>query len=147
MHLTEVSFTCFCAYCHSGSVHLAKEELSRSQDNICTETGRSSGNEKAWLLGCRRRELKNRRKEEKAIGQNLREEEKKRKVEGSQERHSENKVPQKQKRFEEDNGIPVQVKGGAADDFLYRATMVLTVAGTVHVICHLAVASFPKKPE
>ncbi|XP_004634457.1 cytochrome c oxidase subunit 7A2, mitochondrial [Octodon degus] len=62
-------------------------------------------------------------------------------------RHFENKVPQKQKLFQEDNGIPVHLKGGVADALLYRATMILTVGGTVYAIYQLAMASFPKKPE
>ncbi|XP_021092184.1 cytochrome c oxidase subunit 7A2, mitochondrial-like [Heterocephalus glaber] len=49
-------------------------------------------------------------------------------------RHCENKVPQKQKLFQEDNGIPVHLKGGLADALLYRATMILTVGGTAHAI-------------
>ncbi|CAD7688943.1 unnamed protein product [Nyctereutes procyonoides] len=52
-------------------------------------------------------------------------------------RQFENKVPEKQKLFQEDNGIPVHLKDGVADAFLYRATMMLT----------LAVASFPKKQD
>uniref|UniRef100_A0A8C0N204 Cytochrome c oxidase subunit 7A2, mitochondrial n=1 Tax=Canis lupus familiaris TaxID=9615 RepID=A0A8C0N204_CANLF len=42
-------------------------------------------------------------------------------------RQFENKVPEKQKLFQEDNGIPVHLKGGVADALLYRATMMLTV--------------------
>lgn len=30
---------------------------------------------------------------------------------------------------QEDNGVPVHLKGGAKDALLYRATMVLTVVG------------------
>ncbi|KAM8778557.1 cytochrome c oxidase subunit 7A2, mitochondrial isoform 1-T1 [Rhynchonycteris naso] len=41
-------------------------------------------------------------------------------------RQIENKVPEKQKLFQEDNGIPVHLKGGVADALLYRATMILT---------------------
>uniref|UniRef100_A0AAQ6IHR1 Cytochrome c oxidase subunit 7A2, mitochondrial n=1 Tax=Anabas testudineus TaxID=64144 RepID=A0AAQ6IHR1_ANATE len=40
-----------------------------------------------------------------------------------------NKVPQKQKLFQEDNGIPVHLKGGSSDALLYRATMALTALG------------------
>uniref|UniRef100_A0A8C1R979 Cytochrome c oxidase subunit 7A2, mitochondrial n=1 Tax=Cyprinus carpio TaxID=7962 RepID=A0A8C1R979_CYPCA len=39
----------------------------------------------------------------------------------------ENKVPHKQKLFQEDNGMPVHLKGGTTDALLYRATMALTV--------------------
>uniref|UniRef100_A0A8C9Q1W3 Cytochrome c oxidase subunit 7A2, mitochondrial n=1 Tax=Spermophilus dauricus TaxID=99837 RepID=A0A8C9Q1W3_SPEDA len=62
-------------------------------------------------------------------------------------RHFENKVPEKQKLFQEDNGIPVHLKGGVADALLYRATMVLTVGGTAYAIYELAKASFPKKQD
>ncbi|MDL1139942.1 cytochrome c oxidase subunit VIIa family protein [Yersinia pestis] len=62
-------------------------------------------------------------------------------------RHFENKVPEKQKLFQEDNGIPVHLKGGVADALLYRATMVLTVGGTAYAIYQLAMASFPKKQD
>ncbi|XP_077875840.1 cytochrome c oxidase subunit 7A2, mitochondrial isoform X2 [Ictidomys tridecemlineatus] len=60
-------------------------------------------------------------------------------------RHFENKVPEKQKLFQEDNGIPVHLKGGVADALLYRATMVLTVGA--YAIYELAKASFPKKQD
>ena len=62
-------------------------------------------------------------------------------------RQFENKVPAKQKLFQEDNGIPVHLKGGMADALLYRATMVLTVGGTAYAIYQLAVVSFPKKQD
>ncbi|XP_048948214.1 cytochrome c oxidase subunit 7A2, mitochondrial isoform X2 [Canis lupus dingo] len=61
-------------------------------------------------------------------------------------RQFENKVPEKQKLFQEDNGIPVHLKGGVADALLYRATMMLTV-GTAYAMYQLAVASFPKKQD
>ncbi|XP_060061055.1 cytochrome c oxidase subunit 7A2, mitochondrial-like [Erinaceus europaeus] len=60
-------------------------------------------------------------------------------------RQFENKVPEKQKLFQEDNGIPVHLKGGIADAVLYRATMLLTIGGTAYPIYLLAMASFPKK--
>ncbi|XP_044780517.1 cytochrome c oxidase subunit 7A2, mitochondrial-like [Bubalus kerabau] len=62
-------------------------------------------------------------------------------------RQFENKVPAKQKLFQEDNGIPVHLKGRIADALLYRATMVLTVGGTAYAIYQLAVVSFPKKQD
>ncbi|KAG8513216.1 Cytochrome c oxidase subunit 7A2, mitochondrial, partial [Galemys pyrenaicus] len=46
-------------------------------------------------------------------------------------RQLENKVPDKQKLFQEENGIPVHLKGGVADALLYRATMILTVGGKI----------------
>ncbi|XP_006898431.1 PREDICTED: cytochrome c oxidase subunit 7A2, mitochondrial-like [Elephantulus edwardii] len=62
-------------------------------------------------------------------------------------RQFENKVREKQKLFQEDNGIPVYLKGGIADALLYRATMLLTVGGTAYAIYQMAVASFPKKQD
>ncbi|NWT45244.1 CX7A2 oxidase, partial [Rissa tridactyla] len=44
-------------------------------------------------------------------------------------RQFENRVPEKQKLFQEDNGIPVHLKGGVMDALLYRVTMGLTVFG------------------
>uniref|UniRef100_A0A2K5NHY8 Cytochrome c oxidase subunit 7A2, mitochondrial n=1 Tax=Cercocebus atys TaxID=9531 RepID=A0A2K5NHY8_CERAT len=62
-------------------------------------------------------------------------------------RHFKNKVPEKQKLFQEDDGIPLYLKGGIADVLLYRATMILTVGGTAYAMYQLAVAAFLKKPE
>ena len=59
----------------------------------------------------------------------------------------ENKVPEKQNLFQEDNRIPVHLKGGIADALLYRATMILTVGGMAYAMYDLAVASFPKKQD
>ncbi|XP_001508173.1 cytochrome c oxidase subunit 7A2, mitochondrial [Ornithorhynchus anatinus] len=60
-------------------------------------------------------------------------------------RQFQNNVREKQKQFQEDNGIPVHLKGGVADALLYRATMVLTVGGTIYALYLLGVASMPKK--
>jgi len=62
-------------------------------------------------------------------------------------RKFENKVPEKQKMFQEDNGIPVHLKGGIADAVLYRATMILTVGGMGYAIYQLVVTSFPNKQD
>ncbi|XP_055972371.1 cytochrome c oxidase subunit 7A2, mitochondrial-like [Sorex fumeus] len=62
-------------------------------------------------------------------------------------RQFENKVPEKQKLFQEDNGIPVHLKGGVSDALLYRATMILTVGGTAYAVYQLVMASFPKKQD
>uniref|UniRef100_A0A8D0CDT6 Cytochrome c oxidase subunit 7A1, mitochondrial n=1 Tax=Salvator merianae TaxID=96440 RepID=A0A8D0CDT6_SALMN len=40
-----------------------------------------------------------------------------------------NKVPEYQKIFQEDNGLPVHLKGGTKDLVLYRITMTLTTVG------------------
>ncbi|XP_072498728.1 cytochrome c oxidase subunit 7A2, mitochondrial [Notamacropus eugenii] len=60
-------------------------------------------------------------------------------------RQFKNKVPEKQKLFQEDDSIPVHLKGGAGDALLYRATMLFTALGTVYALYQLGVASFPKK--
>ncbi|NP_001373306.1 cytochrome c oxidase subunit 7A2b [Danio rerio] len=60
-------------------------------------------------------------------------------------RHMANKVPDKQKLFQEANGVPVHLKGGVGDAVLYRATMSLTVVGTVCVIYELLKAAVPQK--
>ncbi|TWW68465.1 cytochrome c oxidase subunit 7A2b [Takifugu rubripes] len=56
-----------------------------------------------------------------------------------------NKVPEKQKLFQEDNGMPVHLKGGPADALLYRSTMVLTIVGAGYVVYELVKAAFPQK--
>ncbi|XP_039981776.1 cytochrome c oxidase subunit 7A2, mitochondrial [Xiphias gladius] len=66
-------------------------------------------------------------------------------ISSSARREMKNKVPEKQKLFQEDNGLPVHLKGGAADALLYRATMTLTVFGTGYVVYELWKAAFPQK--
>ncbi|NXM73878.1 CX7A2 oxidase, partial [Serilophus lunatus] len=61
-------------------------------------------------------------------------------------RQAENRVPEYQKLFQEDNGLPVHLKGGVKDALLYRTTMCITVFGTVYAIYQLVVSSMPKKP-
>uniref|UniRef100_A0A3Q3WXE0 Cytochrome c oxidase subunit 7A2, mitochondrial n=1 Tax=Mola mola TaxID=94237 RepID=A0A3Q3WXE0_MOLML len=58
-------------------------------------------------------------------------------------RQVDNKVPQKQKLFQEDNGMPVHLKGGSADALLYRTTMALTVVGEKIFLTVTSSASFP----
>ncbi|NWU97475.1 CX7A2 oxidase, partial [Upupa epops] len=60
-------------------------------------------------------------------------------------RQIENRVPEKQKLFQEDNDIPVHLKGGAMDALWYRLTMGLTGFGTAYVVYNLFVISMPKK--
>ncbi|XP_019130630.1 cytochrome c oxidase subunit 7A2, mitochondrial [Larimichthys crocea] len=60
-------------------------------------------------------------------------------------RQVENKVPQKQKLFQEDNGMPIHLKGGSGDAVLYRTTMALTVLGTGYALYELVKASFPQQ--
>ncbi|KAM9853267.1 cytochrome c oxidase subunit 7A1, mitochondrial [Aulostomus maculatus] len=56
-----------------------------------------------------------------------------------------NKVPEVQKLFQEDNGLPVHIKGGTGDVLLYRLTMTVTTAGTCCCLYWLVVASLPQK--
>ncbi|NXO17136.1 CX7A2 oxidase, partial [Oriolus oriolus] len=62
-------------------------------------------------------------------------------------RQFENRVPENQKLFQEDNGLPVHLKGGAKDALLYRATTGLTVCGTIYALYYLLISSLPKKPN
>ncbi|CAG5866994.1 unnamed protein product [Menidia menidia] len=46
---------------------------------------------------------------------------------------------------EEDNGLPVHIKGGTPDVLLYRATMTLTITGTCYSLYWLLVAAMPQR--
>uniref|UniRef100_A0A8C5GNF8 Cytochrome c oxidase subunit 7A2, mitochondrial n=1 Tax=Gouania willdenowi TaxID=441366 RepID=A0A8C5GNF8_GOUWI len=56
-----------------------------------------------------------------------------------------NTVKDKQKLFQEDNGMPIHLKGGSKDALLYRATMTLTVFGSGYVVYELLTAAMPRK--
>ncbi|XP_035477943.1 cytochrome c oxidase subunit 7A1, mitochondrial isoform X1 [Scophthalmus maximus] len=56
-----------------------------------------------------------------------------------------NRIREAQKLFQEDNGLPVHLKGGSRDVLLYRATMTLTLAGTCYSVYSLFKASMPQK--
>ncbi|KAM7027554.1 cytochrome c oxidase subunit 7A2, mitochondrial [Passerculus sandwichensis] len=58
-----------------------------------------------------------------------------------------NRVSENQKIFQEDNGLPVHLKGGAKDSMLYRTTAGLTLFGAMYVTYYLLVSSMPKKPN
>uniref|UniRef100_UPI00398F3206 cytochrome c oxidase subunit 7A2, mitochondrial-like n=1 Tax=Pristiophorus japonicus TaxID=55135 RepID=UPI00398F3206 len=58
-------------------------------------------------------------------------------------RRVQNRIAEKQKIFQEDNGIPVHLKGGVTDAVLYRLTMALTVVGTGYVLYKLVRISLP----
>ncbi|XP_071597637.1 cytochrome c oxidase subunit 7A2, mitochondrial [Heliangelus exortis] len=58
-----------------------------------------------------------------------------------------NRIAEKQKHFQEDNGIPVYLKGGPMDSVLYRVTMGISLFGTAYVIYALLSASMPKKQK
>ncbi|XP_077409750.1 cytochrome c oxidase subunit 7A2b [Vanacampus margaritifer] len=66
---------------------------------------------------------------------------------GSARRQVENRVPQNQRRFQEDNGIPVYLKGGTVDGLLYRFTMALTVFGGAYAVYELVKAAYPQKKK
>uniref|UniRef100_A0AAQ4RGI1 Cytochrome c oxidase subunit 7A2, mitochondrial n=1 Tax=Gasterosteus aculeatus aculeatus TaxID=481459 RepID=A0AAQ4RGI1_GASAC len=77
-------------------------------------------------------------------------------VTSSASRPMENSVKQKQKLFQpdrpsfseqEDNGLPVHLKGGTRDALLYRVTMTLTVFGAAFVVYELFSAAMPRKPH
>lgn len=56
-----------------------------------------------------------------------------------------NRVAEKQKVFQEDNGVPVHLKAGISDVLLYRVTMLLTIIGTGYSLFEIGRASFPQK--
>ncbi|NXY63511.1 CX7A2 oxidase, partial [Callaeas wilsoni] len=62
-------------------------------------------------------------------------------------RQFENRVSENQKLFQEDNGLPVHLKGGTKDFVLYRTTAGLALFGTVYAVYYLLVSSMPKKPN
>ncbi|NWS85231.1 CX7A2 oxidase, partial [Toxostoma redivivum] len=62
-------------------------------------------------------------------------------------RQLENRVSEGQKLFQEDNGLPVHLKGGAKDSVLYRTTTGLAVLGTMYAVYYLLLSSMPKKPN
>ncbi|KAG5837299.1 cytochrome c oxidase subunit 7A2, mitochondrial [Anguilla rostrata] len=59
-------------------------------------------------------------------------------------RQMRNKVPEHQRLFQADNGLPVHVKGGTVDVLLYRFTMTITIAGTAYSLYSLLTACLPK---
>ncbi|XP_036928533.1 cytochrome c oxidase subunit 7A2, mitochondrial [Acanthopagrus latus] len=68
-------------------------------------------------------------------------------ISSSARRQINNTVKEKQKLFQEDNGMPIHLKGGLKDALLYRATMTLTVFGSGYVVYVLFTAAMPKKPQ
>ncbi|XP_034714045.1 cytochrome c oxidase subunit 7A2, mitochondrial-like [Etheostoma cragini] len=70
-----------------------------------------------------------------------------RSLSSSARRQINNSVKEKQKLFQEDNGIPIHLKGGSKDALLYRATMTLTVFGSGYVVYELLSAAMPKKAQ
>ncbi|XP_059209571.1 cytochrome c oxidase subunit 7A2, mitochondrial [Centropristis striata] len=68
-------------------------------------------------------------------------------ITSSARRQIDNTVKEKQKLFQENNGMPIHLKGGTKDALLYRATMTLTVFGSGYVVYELFTAAMPKKPH
>ncbi|KAK5857191.1 hypothetical protein PBY51_010449 [Eleginops maclovinus] len=62
-------------------------------------------------------------------------------------RQANNAVKEKQKLFQENNGLPIHLKGGAKDALIYRFTMALTVFGSGYVVYELFSAAMPKKAK
>ncbi|TRZ04360.1 hypothetical protein DNTS_015172 [Danionella cerebrum] len=60
-------------------------------------------------------------------------------------RRLENKVPEKQKLFQEDNDVPIHLKGGIVDELLYRLTMGLAIFGTIYMGYVMYGVANPKK--
>ncbi|KAJ8256582.1 hypothetical protein COCON_G00187340 [Conger conger] len=60
-------------------------------------------------------------------------------------RQMRNTVPEQQRIFQADNGLPVHIKGGTVDVILYRITMTITLAGTAYSLYCLLTACYPKK--
>ncbi|XP_013928389.1 PREDICTED: cytochrome c oxidase subunit 7A2, mitochondrial [Thamnophis sirtalis] len=55
------------------------------------------------------------------------------------------KIAEKQKHFQEDNGVPVYLKNGMPDAVLYRITMALSVVGLGYLFYNLYEIGKPKK--
>jgi len=60
-------------------------------------------------------------------------------------RQVENKIKDKQKFYQEDNGVPIHLKGGTMDALMYKTTMVGCVCGTIYLLYSLYQAAMPKK--
>ncbi|KAM3853633.1 cytochrome c oxidase subunit 7A2, mitochondrial [Vipera latastei] len=56
-----------------------------------------------------------------------------------------NKIAEKQKHFQEDNGLPVHLKNGIPDVLLYRITMLLSVCGVGYMLYNFYEIGKPKK--
>ncbi|KAJ6663772.1 hypothetical protein lerEdw1_009851 [Lerista edwardsae] len=60
-------------------------------------------------------------------------------------RQLKNRVPEYQKIFQADNGLPVHLKGGTTDALLYRLTMTISLFGAALSVFELVRAAFPRK--
>ncbi|KAM7381419.1 hypothetical protein PAMA_012311 [Pampus argenteus] len=56
-----------------------------------------------------------------------------------------NRVPELQKLFQKQDGVPVYLKRGLPDKLLYRTTMALTIGGTLYCLVALYMAAQPRK--
>ncbi|XP_008275098.1 cytochrome c oxidase subunit 7A2, mitochondrial-like [Stegastes partitus] len=68
-------------------------------------------------------------------------------ITSSARRQINNSVKEKQKHFQDDNGLPIHLKGGSSDAVLFGCTMMLTVVGVGYVLYELFSAAMPKKPQ
>ncbi|KAM9840715.1 cytochrome c oxidase subunit 7A2, mitochondrial-like [Aulostomus maculatus] len=59
-------------------------------------------------------------------------------------RQLENQVPKNQKLFQEDNGLPIHLKGDTIEGKLFNISSLLTVMGGGYVLYHVMVG-FPQK--
>ncbi|ETE68707.1 Cytochrome c oxidase subunit 7A2, mitochondrial [Ophiophagus hannah] len=55
------------------------------------------------------------------------------------------RIAEKQKHFQEDNGIPVHLKNGIPDSMLYRITMAVSVFGVGYALYYVYEIGKPKK--
>ncbi|XP_067412871.1 cytochrome c oxidase subunit 7A1, mitochondrial isoform X1 [Emydura macquarii macquarii] len=58
-----------------------------------------------------------------------------------------NQVPEHQKIFQADDGLPVHLKRGVVDTWLYRFTMTTTAFATCYSVFSLIKAAFPQKKK
>jgi len=58
-----------------------------------------------------------------------------------------NKVPDLQKMFQKNDGIPIHLKKGLMDRMLYRTTIGLTIGGALYCLMALYMAAQPQKPQ
>jgi len=58
-----------------------------------------------------------------------------------------NRVPELQKLYQKQDGIPIHLKRGLMDKMLYRTTMGLTIGGTLYLLVALWTAANPPKAQ
>ncbi|XP_043853087.1 cytochrome c oxidase subunit 7A1, mitochondrial-like [Dromiciops gliroides] len=65
----------------------------------------------------------------------------------SSSRNSVNKIAEKQKLFQENNDLPIYLKGKGTDGLLFKFTILTCFVGTCYCFYCLGWASFPHKKE